>query len=154
MARFLTPLVFLEIITSDRLKGQFINLFSKLGLDNTSISGGDENTSEKRFGFTVDVAHVKNRTLMRKEIIYFGYFPKNPTTDPKVVSTTIWLHLYLFLDDGSLNPTLINTIRKVQKECHGDPLGIPPLLYYRLNELDRDLLKKIIDETHQAVLEC
>ncbi len=152
MARLLTPLVFLEVITSEKLKDQFLLFFPQLDLDNISIPVDNESSSEKRFGFTVDVSNVKNRILMRKEIIYFGYFPKSPTIDPKSVSTMIWLYAYLILDDGTLDTGLIDTIHKVQKDCDEDPLGIPPLLHYKLKELDKDTLKKIIDEIHEAVL--
>lgn len=152
MGRPLSPLVFLEVITSDRLRNQFLNLFPQLDLENASMSGPEGDPSDRRFGFTIDVSHVADRTSMRKKTIYFGYFPKRPPTDPKGASTMIWLHAYLILDDGSVGKEWIEAIRKVQKECDGDPLGIPPLLHYHLKELDRDTLARIIEEVHQAVL--
>ncbi len=152
MTRPLSPLVFLEVITSDQLKNQFLSLFPQLGLEDTSMSGLDENSSNLRFGFTTDVSHLVGKILMRKKTIYFGYFPKKPPTDPKRASTMIWLHAYLILDDGSVGKEWIEAIRKVQKECDGAPLGVPPLLHYHLKELDKDTLARIIEEVHQAVL--
>ncbi len=116
------------------------------------MSDPDGDSSDQRFGFTIDVSHEADRTLMRKKTIYFGYFPKKPPTDPKGASTMIWLHAYLILDDGSVGEEWIEAIRKVQKDCNGDPLGIPPLLQYHLKELDKDTLARIIEEVHQAVL--